>query len=389
MKLNYLFLASFIMLSTLVTSAQERVVKVDFEASAFRNSPSIPYDKPFMIEGEVYRDVEYVEVEIFNAGGNRPIHSFAWSRDERNLTETFSIAVPPVLAANNKYDFRIITYKALDDFQKNELAVSLGQRIAYYFYNNYQFDGKNVSIKNPNKTYRGLQKLIDEALVLMHSKNSTPVLAPSQLILEELKKESDFNFGMYLKRTKIVERDSIANKMIADKVNHITNMVMSEIEPYLNSQLVQQHRSVVVLSVSTDKAPFTLPINAGVYAWNMDIFDNIKNYKNTNFTLGAGLTLPFHRNATLAGKKRLIDEPGISLGVLLKPIKDDFNTEFATPGINLPVYTTLGVRLFKVARLNAGVVFVNEKGSNSVNNLQVVPTIGLAFELDLWLGIKR
>ena len=175
MKLNYLFLASFIMLSTLVASAQERVVKVDFEASAFRNSPSIPYDKPFMIEGEVYRDVEYVKVEIFNAGGSRPIHSYAWNRDERNLTETFSIAVPPILAANNKYDFKIITYKALDDFQKNQLAQNLGQRIAYYFYNNYQFDGKKVSIKNPNKTYRGLQKLIDEALVLMHSKNGTPV----------------------------------------------------------------------------------------------------------------------------------------------------------------------------------------------------------------------
>ena len=72
-----------------------------------------------------------------------------------------------------------------------------------------------------------------------------------------------------------------------------------------------------------------------------------------------------------------------------KPIKNESNTEFTTPGINLPVYAALGVRLFKAARLNAGVLFVNEKGSANVNNLQVVPTIGLAFELDLWLGIKR
>lgn len=388
MKVNYLFLASFLVLATLV-SAQERIVKVDFEASAFRNSPSIPYDKSFMIEGEVYRDVEYVEVEIFDAGGSKPLHTFAWNRDERNLTETFSISVPAILSANNKYDFRIVTYKALDEFQKNELAESLGQRIAYFFYNNYQFDGKKVSIQNPNKTYKGLQKLIDEALVLMISKNSIPMSAPSYLILEELKKESGFKFGAYLKRKKVAERDSIANILIEDKVNHITNMVMSEIEPYLNSHLVQQHRSVLVPAVATDKAPFTLPINAGVYAWNMDIFDDIKNYNNTNFTLGAGLTLPFHRNTTQAGKSRLVDEPGVSLGVLFKPIKNELNTEFVTPGINLPIYTALGVRLFKVARLNAGVVFVNEKGSGSVNNLQVVPTVGLAFELDLWLGIKR
>ena len=255
-------------------------------------------------------------VKIFDAGGGRPLHSFAWNRDERNLTETFSISVPPILSANNKYDFNIITYKALDDFQKNELAESLGQRIAYYFFNNYQFDGKKVSIQNPKKTYRGLQKLIDEALVLILSKNDIPVSAPSRLILDELKKESDFNFGVYLRRTRIAERDSIANKLIEDKVNHITNMVMSEIEPYLNSHLVQQHRSVRVPAVAADKAPFTLPINVGVYAWNMDIFNDAEKYANTNFTLGAGLTLPFHRNKTQAGKSRLIDEPGISLGVL-------------------------------------------------------------------------
>ncbi|MFV0390999.1 MAG: hypothetical protein ACK5KP_03820 [Paludibacteraceae bacterium] len=388
MKLSYIFTGILLVFST-VLLAQERVVKVDFEANAFKNSPLIPYDKPFMIEGEVYRDVEYVQVEIYDAGGRRSLHTFNWNRDERNLSETFSIAIPAILAANNKYDFKIITYKLLSDFQKKELVENLGQRIAYYFLNNYQFDGKKVSIKNPNKTYKGLQALIDEALALQLSKNSVSIIAPSTLILEELKKTEDFNFNAYLKKNTVADRDCIANSLIENKVNHITDMVMSELMPYLNSQLVQQHRNMLIPSVSTDKAPFTLPVNVGAYAWNMNIFDDVKNYDKTNFTIGAGISLPFYRNSTKAGRSRVIDEPGISLGVLFKPIADEDGTKFTTPGINLPVYTALGVRLFKVTRLNAGVLFVNETGSGNINNLQIVPTIGLAFELDLWLGIKR
>lgn len=45
-------------------NAQERIVKVDFESGSFENNPKIPFDEPFVIIGEVGRDIEFVKVNI-------------------------------------------------------------------------------------------------------------------------------------------------------------------------------------------------------------------------------------------------------------------------------------------------------------------------------------
>lgn len=387
--MNKFFLLGIITCFVFNAFSQERVVKVDFESSSFKNAPSIPYDQSFMIEGEVYRDVEYVTVDIFDENGNKPIHSYSWNRDERNQSETFSILIPNVLTSNNKYDFKISTYKALSDAQKMRLKQSLENRITYYLQNNYSFDGKNVVTNSPQKTYKGLKELIDNAFTYYLSKNNIPYSAPGKLILEELKKNNNFKFNSLLSGSKNIERDSIANQLIAEKIDHMTEMIISEILPYLNTSLVQLHSNIIIPSVATDKSPFTLPVNVGMYAWNMVFTNHEASFKDTNFTPGAGITLPFYRKTSLKSRNRIFDSVGLSVGVLFSPIKDENGKKYVTPGINLPLYTALGLRMFKVTRLNAGVLVVGEKGLDNVNQLKVVPTIGLSFELDLWLGIKK
>ena len=57
----------FILLSAIViVRGQERVVSVDFESNSFRNNPTIPFDKPFIIQGEISSEIEYVEISIHN-----------------------------------------------------------------------------------------------------------------------------------------------------------------------------------------------------------------------------------------------------------------------------------------------------------------------------------
>ena len=85
----------------------------------------------------------------------------------------------------------------------------------------------------------------------------------------------------------------------------------------------------------------------------------------------------------------MFDSFGFSAGVLFQPVVDNNGTEFVTPGVNLPVYTGLGFRVFKVVRFNAGVLVLGEKGNQDFDNLSVLPTAGLALELNLWMGIKK
>ncbi len=380
----------FVVFTSTLLVAQERVVRVDFESNSFVNQPKVPFDEPFVIQGEMGSEIEYVQVFIRNEGSKWDLGHFSWNRIPENQTETFNIVIPPVLTSNSKYDFEIITYTRLSYAQKEKLVKSLRDRVAFYINNSFEFDGKNVSIKKPKKVYKGLKKLIDEALCYQVSKNGVSYLAPTKLILDELEKQNDFKFKKVLKGSKTVERNDLANALILEKVNLITDMVMSELMPFFNTDLVQHYRVANVSSVSTDKEPFTLPINLGMYAWNksVSVSDNVK-IKNTNFTTGAGVTVPFKNKKQFKNSANFVDSFGLSAGVLFQPIKDANGTEYVTPGVNLPVYTALGLRFFKVVRLNAGVVVIGEKGVQNFSKLSVTPTVGLALELDLWLGIKK
>jgi len=362
---------------------------VDFESGSFFNNPKIPFDEPFVIVGETGRDIEFVKVNIYYEGKNFILHSFVWNRIENNISETFNIVVPPILRSNTKYDFEIITYKLLANSQKEELLKNVEDRVRFLLTNNFYFDGKNVITNKPKDVYKKLSQLLNESFKHHESKNLIPIQAPSSLILEELKKQSDFRFSRFFNRSTRLERDEIANTLIAEKVEHLVSLISAELVPFINSQLVQHHRQVNIKAIETDKEPFTLPINVGMYAWDKTVSIDNTSLHNINFTPGAGVTIPFSNKSRLTSKANIFDSFGISAGVLFKPVVDINGIEFVTPGVNLPIYTGLGFRIFKVVRFNAGVLVLGEKGNQDFNKLSVIPTAGLALELNLWMGIKK
>ncbi len=365
--------------------AQERVVKVDFETNSFVNNPSVPTDRPFTVRGEMGKGVQYVDVTIRHAGSKWDLHRYSWNRVPTNKSKTFNVVVPPVLETNSKYDFQVITYVRLSFNQKRKLVENLRSLIAFYLNGNFDYNGINVSIRKPKKVYQGLQNLLQEALRFHRSKNGVKSVAPSPLVLAELE-----NQKLSLKGSRNIERDDVANELIAQKVNRITDMIIGEVMPFINSDLVQRYREANITSVPTDRQGFTLPVNFGVYAWNQSVrINNETKFNNIDFSLGAGFTIPFMSKSKYSQKSKFLDSFGLSMGVLFSPLKDIEGLEYVTPGINIPVYTALGFRLFKVVRFNAGVLIVGEKGTNKFNGLTVTPTVGLALELDLWLGIKK
>ncbi|MEA1875080.1 MAG: hypothetical protein U9N51_11750 [Bacteroidota bacterium] len=317
------------------------------------------------------------------------MHTFSWNRCEKNNSEIFTIEIPAILKPNTKYDFEIITYKKLTKPQRDFLIDNTKERVKYFIQNNLYFDGKSVSVNKPKTVFNDLSALIDEALKHQESKNGITYQAPSDLVLEELKKQSDFRFRKFFKRDDSENENQAAEALVTEKVEHLTNIVMSELTPYLNSTLVQHFKVVNIKSISTDKETFTLPINIGMYAWNKSLQLDNSTISNTNFTLGAGITLPFNNKSVFASKMKVFDSFGYSIGVLFQPVKDANGNEFITPGINLPVYTGLGFRVLNVVRINAGIVILGEKGQEGFDNISVIPTAGMALELNAWLGIKK
>lgn len=384
-----LVLANCLMMSILLF-AQQRSVKIDFESGSFANNPRIPFDQPFSIQGDLGKDIELVKVNISYAGKDYSLQSFIWNRVESNQSGTFSIVVPPILKSSTKYDFNVMAYKSMSDEDKEALLQTVRNRVRFLLMNNIYFNGNNVIINRPKEVFRQLEQLIKESLGYCESKNSIAVQTPSNLVLEELKKQSRFSFSQFFKGKDIIEKDSIASELVSEQTEHIVDLISADLAPFFNSQLVYQYRIVKVTSVETDREPFTLPVNIGMYAWDKTANINNVSVKNINFTPGVGLTIPFNNKSKFAYRKRMFDEFGWSAGVLLRPITDAHGTEFVTPGVNLPIYTGLGFRAFKALRFNAGVIVLGEKGTTTgFNNLSILPMIGLALELNLWMGVKK
>jgi hypothetical protein len=76
------------------------------------------------------------------------------------------------------------------------------------------------------------------------------------------------------------------------------------------------------------------------------------------------------------------------VGVLTNQLKDSKGDRYGTPTIKLPIYGAIGVNFFRVIRVNAGTLLVSNFDS-SPNKLQFIPTVGIALELDAWLGVRR
>jgi hypothetical protein len=378
-----------LVLISLMVTAQERVVQIDFESGTFINNPKIPYEEAFGIIGEVGKEVSFVKVNIKPEGKDRVLQYYTWNRIASNTSETFNIVVPPVLKSNTAYDFEIVTYTTLSVSQKSQLLNDIEDKMRFFLANNLYYDGRNVQVNKPKRVYEQLNLLIKESFQYHESKNLIPIHAPSTMVLDDLNNQSDFKFGRFFKKTTRVEKSEIANDLINEKIDHLVALISSELTPFLNTEVVQHYRKVNVKSVETDREPFSLPVNFGMYAWNKTVNANNTETGNVEFTPGVGFTIPFKNRSKLAHQSRMIDSFGFSAGVLLRPVEDVNGTQFATPGVNLPIYTGLGLRMFRVARLNAGVLLLDEKGSNNFNKLTIIPTIGIAFELNLWMGIKR
>lgn len=255
--------------------------------------------------------------------------------------------------------------------------------------NNIYYDGKNVNVNKSKNVYEELEKLIKESLKYHESKNMIPAEAPSSLVLQELKNQDDFKFSRFFKKTTRDEESEKANELIQEKVDHLVELMSSELTPFINSDIVQHYKKVNIKSVQTDKERFTLPVNVGMYAWSKSVDIDNSSVDNIDFTPGVGITIPFNNKSKLAMKSRIFDSFGFSVGVLFEPIEDAEGTEYVTPGVDLPIYTGLGFRMFKVVRFNAGILILGEKGTENLEKLSIIPTAGLALELDLWMGIKK
>lgn len=386
MNLKQTLLLALTLLCLTNVNAQSQIIKLDSENGSFKNFPVLPDNEVFIVEGEIDKSIMLVEIIVKEEkSGKNPV-SYSWNRSLHNNSENFEVIITQPLKSGSTYDFTITTYTLLDLSAKKNLLANILTRSQHMIKSQVVIDKNSIKVDNAKELIKGLNEIIEGGITLQRSRNGITYNGLSSLVESEIEKLNKFKLKNLIHRKKGSEKDSITNKALDAKVDYLTQLILTEIRPFISSELVQQYRMYEVNKVSTKKDKFTLPINGGLYAWNFTSNINNVNLSNTGITPGVGITIPFKRRISVKG--RSLPSFGISVGVLTNQLKDGNGDRYGTPTIKLPIYGAIGVNFFRVIRVNAGALLVSNFDS-SPNKLQFIPTVGIALELDAWLGVRR
>lgn len=366
--------------------SHSQIIKLDEETGSFKNLSTLPSYENFSIEGEVKTNIVLVEVQV-NKVRSKEVISYSWTRSISNKSNNFEVRITDGLYGSSNYDFDIRTYKAMTADEKEAHLSSLIRKIYVYLDQQIIIKKNELSIDNSKQVLNILDDIIAKSTELQRSRNGLTIEPLSDLVRQELRKIDKIKIKRFLRKKNDDLNIAMTQEAKASKVKYITSLILSEITPFFNSELVQVDRIYTINNIPTEKDKFTLPINAGAYAWSTSPDFNKIGAANSGLSAGVGVTFPIWRNYSLKGKK--MPSVGLSLGVLVTPIHNEDGVRLSTPGINIPVYGAIGFSFLKVIRLNVGVIAVAEHKVSKVNSLYWIPTVGLTFELDAWLGLRK
>jgi hypothetical protein len=235
-----LILLFFVSMQIAILAAQHEIVKIDFENHSIQNLSKLPFGEPFILEGKIEQDVLMVEIEVKYEGAKKSLAVYTWDRSPFNTGQNFELVVSQALYADTKYDFDIKTFKSINMAEKNELTKELQKRVYYFLRNHVEISGNSVTIENPNKTLKGLNTLAYEALYYFRSRNGVRFDGFSDVVLNEFKKIGELKFRKFFKKKPALEKNELMNKMLNEKILYLTDIVLSELEPFLSSEVVKQ-----------------------------------------------------------------------------------------------------------------------------------------------------
>lgn len=386
MKLKQLLLVTLSVFCIAYANSQSQIIKLDSENGSFKNFPILPDNEVFSIEGEIDTSIKLVEVTINEEKSGRSPVVYSWNRSLHNNSQSFEVLVTQPLKAGETYDFTVTTFKSLETESKKRILGNILIRSQHLLRSEIVVDKNEIEVNDSKELIKGLNEIIHQGIALQRSRNGIEFTELSGLVENEIKKIDNHKMKNLLRKKKGAEKDSVSTQALNNKIDYLLELILTEVKPFVSSELVEQYRRYDIQEVKTRKGNFTLPINGGLYAWNLNSNINDVSFSNTGLTPGVGFTLPFKRSFNVRGKS--LTSLGISLGVLTQKLEDANGDRYGTPTIKLPVYAALGVNVFRVIRVNAGTLMVSNF-NNATDKIKFIPTFGIALELDAWIGVRK
>lgn len=372
-KMYYILMLVFSVCIAYTANAQYTTVAYDYQKNYFNEGRPLPAEVQLLFSGQSEKEVELVELELYNEKGNSLLFRNTWRAVEGN---TFYIPVNYRLYPSESYDIRISYYQQLSDNEKKELENQLRQQMLAYVNASISRKGKKLELmEKPSKLYQQLNQSLEETF-----RKYQPLVelsADNMQLSSAIEKKLDHLYNQQVDSTTATQR-----------LTELERQIETELAGIFDTDLAKLSDSRYIDNYETERKQRPLSINAGYGGVYID--GNLD-----NFTYGtapfAGLAIPLGNNA-LAPK--ILGNASISLGAFFENFEDqngDKVTGFIFPR---PVYVGLDYKLFQFIRFNAGATFLEVQqstmGLDAVkNNLIIRPFIGLGARINLSVGLVK
>jgi hypothetical protein len=394
-ELNNLLPLIFIFFMSLNSlNAQYKIVDFDYEKASFNNNQSLPAETQLLIQGDIPKTVDYIELAVLEAKGRekrKALYETLWKRPFEQNTNRFNLPLNYKLRGNTAYDFEFRFYATISANEEQQLLDQLFSHLDTYLEQTFDLKKKSIKLnRSVKEIMEDLNMIVETDLKYYRNYSSIDFEGFSEIVEQTIKRLEKANLKkgklLFLGKTKEESRLEYKEKLVAD----LKRMVFSELETYMDQKWMKLMDSRYVNDYATEKTRRILSIQAGYAGVYIEGNTN-------NLSLGsapfAGLSFPLGKKAFAP---KILSNTSLTFGAFITNFNNvgPNNEDWSGPIFRRPTYVGLSYKVYQFIYLNAGATFLeNVNTAGQINNLGsrvlIRPNLGLSLQVNLWADLSR
>lgn len=363
--------------------AQYEVVEFDYSNAYFNNGQALPAESKLIFSGEVDRDIQLVEMEVYKGGTHdkrAALYLSNWKRGPQDNAQVFRVPLNHKLKGNTAYDFVFTFFRKPSANERREAEKLLHQALDDYLTQYVLLQNGNYQLrKSKGSMIRDMNEVVDDALSAYVSSQLIDFEGFSDVVKDALGRLDDQAKGV-----------SVEGKQ--EMLKALKQLAYRELDEVLGSGLLLREDVRKVIHYSTEKTQNALAINVGYGGVFLGGDIEKANYDAAPYI---GISLPLGDRSYAS---TFWSNLSVSMGVFTQNFEDVDGNTLTGPIFGRPYFLGVGYNFFRFVRVNAGVTALEREGTSTsgnggvgldVSEINLRPFVGLSAEFDLWLGLRE
>lgn len=389
MNKNLLLIFSLVLVH-LSFFAQTSTVYYDVVQNTLNEGSPLPAETPFQLRSNLPENVVFVEVDIHRGEqrGN-PDFSYSWKKPFNFEVNEWGLKVADPLRGNDNYTFVFKYFVKAGQNQMQRLEAGVHKNLEAYINANFEVRRRSFSVMSGKREMmKNLNKIMCDGVNNYRHGTDAKFEGFSDIVAQKI----DQIEGANLKRARFnvfgsrKNKDSTRVNYAKQLIDELVSLVKGEASQYLNSDMFVLADTRLIQNQATENTPNYIALNFGYAGAPLG-----GGFSNLDYDVSpyAGISIPLGKLAF----HPFLSKTSFSAGLMTQNMNDNDGNLISGPLVGRPLYAALGFKTLKIFRFNAGAMVASQEVTNMNNqvseNIKIYPFVGIALELNMWLGFNR